>query len=75
MTEKIYYVIQNKKGKFFTLDNLSGGYPAFVDDFEFCEKYNSEDTVNNFLNSKYATEQFTKEFIGARVRKIEIRLL
>lgn len=75
MTEKIYYVIQNKKGKFFTLDNLSGGYPAFVDDFEFCEKYNSEDTANNFLNSKYATEQFTKEFIGARVRKIEIRLL
>lgn len=75
MTEKIYYVIQNKKGKFFTLDDLSGGYPAFVDDFEFCEKYNSEDSANNFLNSKYATEQFTKEFIGARVRKIEIRLV
>lgn len=75
MTEKIYYVIQNKKGKFFTLDDLSGGYPAFVDDFEFCEKYNSENSANNFLNSKYATEQFTKEFIGARVRKIEIRLL
>lgn len=75
MTEKIYYVIQNKKGKFFALDNLSGGYPAFVDDFEFCEKYNSEYSANNFLNSHYATEQFTKEFIGARVRKIEIRLL
>lgn len=75
MTEKIYYVIQNKKGKFFTPDKLSGGYPEFVDDFEFCKKYNSEDSANNFLNSKYATEQFTKEFIGARVRKIEIRLL
>nr|DAV11544.1 MAG TPA: hypothetical protein [Caudoviricetes sp.] len=24
---------------------------------------------------KFATEQFTKEFIGARVRKIEIRLV
>ena len=33
MTEKIYYVIQNKKGKFFTPDDLSGGYPAFVDEF------------------------------------------
>lgn len=75
MTEKIYYVIQDKKGKFFTPDNLTGGYPAFVDNFESCKKYNSEDSANNFLNSKYATEQFTKEFIGARVRKVEIRLV
>ena len=34
MTEKIYYVIQDKKGEFFTPDNLSGGYPYFTDDFE-----------------------------------------
>ena len=47
----------------------------FTDDFEFCERYNSEDSANNFLNSKYVTEQFTKEFIGARVRKVEIRLV
>ena len=44
-------------------------------DFEFCEKYKSENSANNFLNSKYATEQFTKEFIGARVRKVEVRLV
>lgn len=75
MTEKIYYVIQDKKREFFTPDNLSGGYPYFTDDFEFCERYNSEDSANNFLNSKYATEQFAKEFIGARVRKVEIRLV
>ena len=48
MTEKIYYVIQDKKGEFFTPDNLSGGYPYFTDDFEFCERYNSEDSAITF---------------------------
>ena len=75
MTEKIYYVIQNKEGKFFVLDNLSGGYPMFVDDFEFCRKYDSEESANNLLNRRYATEQFAKEFVGARVRKVEMKLV
>ena len=42
MNRKEYYVIQNSNGKFFKVDNLSGGYPCFIDDFEFCEKYNSK---------------------------------
>lgn len=70
MKEKTYYVIQNKEGKFFTLDDSSGGYPVFVNDFESCEKYDSEKSANNFLNGKYATEQFATEFIGAKVRKV-----
>ena len=74
MTKKIYYVIQNKEGKFFIPDSLSGGYPEFVDDFEFCRKYASEEDANNFLNRKYVTEQFVKEFMGAKVRKVEISL-
>ena len=37
MTEKIYYVIQNKEGKFFKIDNWTGGYPDFVNNFEVCE--------------------------------------
>lgn len=37
MEEKIYYVIQNKDGEFFALDSYSGGYPVFINDFEFCE--------------------------------------
>ena len=42
MNRKEYYMIQNNNGKFFKADNLSGGYPCFIDDFEFCEKYNSK---------------------------------
>ena len=42
MLRKEYYVIQNQERKFFKSDNLSGGYPIFIGDFEFCEKYNSE---------------------------------
>lgn len=74
MEEKIYYVIQNKDGEFFALDSYSGGYPVFINDFEFCEKYNSEKDANKFLNEKYATEQFAKEFIGARIRKVVMKL-
>ena len=69
---KKYYVIQNKDGKFFKADNLSGGYPLFIDDFECCEKYGSEENANRFLNSGYAKEQFVKDFIDAKVRKVLI---
>lgn len=75
MKEKTYYVIQNKEGKFFTLDDSSGGYPVFVNDFEFCEKYDSEKSANNFLNGKYVTEQFATKFIGAKVRKVTAKVL
>lgn len=75
MTEKIYYVIQNKEGKFFKIDSWSGGYPEFVNNFEVCEKYNHEEFANNFLKSRYVTEMFTKEFIWAKVRKVEMKLV
>lgn len=74
MTEKIYYIIQNKEGNFFEIDNMSGGYPSFINDFECCEKYRSEEFANDFLNGKYATEMFPKEFDGARVRKVVMTL-
>lgn len=43
MLRKEYYVIQNEEGKFLKIDDLSGGYPCFIDDFEFCEKYESKE--------------------------------
>ena len=49
---KQYYVIQNRNGKFFKIDDLSGGYPLFIDDFEHCEKYNSKENANIFLKRK-----------------------
>ena len=55
MNRKEYYVIQNSNGKFFKVDNLSGGYPCLIDDFEFCEKYNSKQVVEDFLKSNYVT--------------------
>ena len=69
---KQYYVIQNRNGKFFKIDDLSGGYPLFIDDFEHCEKYNSKENANIFLKGKYATELFFKEFNGVSVRKVLI---
>lgn len=75
MIKKIYYVIQNKEGKFFKIDNWSGGYPEFVNNFEVCEKYDHEELANNFLKSRYVTEMFAKEFIEARVRKVEMKLV
>lgn len=75
MTEKMYYVIQNKDGEFYALDRYSGGYPVFISNFESCERYESEKKANEFLNEKYAAEQFAKEFAGAKVKKVEMRLL
>lgn len=55
---------------------------------ELCDKYNSpmlkigdeirkvkKEDVKNILNDKYAAEQFAKEFTGAKVKKVEMRLL
>lgn len=71
---KQYYVIQNRNGKFFKIDDLSGGYPLFIDDFEHCEKYNSKENANIFLKGKYATELFFKYFNGVSVRKVVITI-
>lgn len=43
---------------------------TFVEDFENCKRYGSEELVKEFLKGKYATEQFKDKFIGATVRKI-----
>ena len=67
-----YYVIQNAKGKFFKVDNLSGGYPCFIDNFEFCEKYNSKQFAEDFLKSNYATQMFQKEFADCVVKKVKM---
>lgn len=55
---------------------------------ELCDKHNSpmlkigdeirkvkKEDVKNILNDKYAAEQFAKEFTGAKVKKVEMRLL
>lgn len=67
--EKRYYVIQNEDG-FFKPNGWSEGYPVFVEDFENCKRYGSEELAKEFLKGKYATEQFKDKFIGATVRKI-----
>ena len=71
---KEYYVIQNDKGKFFKLDNISGGYPIFIDDFEFCEKFNSKQFAEDFLKGDYATKLFKKEFENCVVRTVKMIL-
>lgn len=71
MLRKEYYVIQNKEGKFFKMDNASGGYPYFTEDFEYCEKYTSKDLMEQFLNtSHYTTRMFKKEFEGCTVKTL-----
>ena len=74
MNRKEYYVIQNSNGKFFKADNLSGGYPCFVDDFEFCDKYNSRQFAEDFLKGDYVTRMFPKEFVGSIVRTVKLIL-
>ena len=51
MDRKEYNVIQNSNGKFLKIDDLSGGYPCFIDDFEFCEKYKSRQLAEDFLKA------------------------
>ena len=60
---------------FFKIDNWSGGSPRFIDDFEHCEKYESEDIAKAFLHGRYASEMFAQKFDGARVRTVELSLL
>jgi hypothetical protein len=74
MNRKEYYVIQNSKGKFFKVDNVSGGYPIFINDFEFCEKYNSKQFAEDFLKGKYATELFKNEFKDCVVKTVKMIL-
>ena len=74
MKQKEYYVIQDKGGRFFKVDNISGGYPRFIDDFEFCEKYSSRQFAEEFLKGNYATQMFKKEFDGCIVKKVKMIL-
>lgn len=74
MNRKEYYVIQNTNGKFFKADNISGGNPIFIDDFEFCDKYASKQFAENFLKRDYASKLFKKEFEGCIVRKVKMIL-
>ena len=74
MKAKEYYVIQNNKGKFFKTDNISGGCPRFIDDFEFCDKYHLKQVAEDFLKKDYATRLFKKEFEGCIVRTVKMSL-
>lgn len=74
MNKKEYYVIQNSNGKFFKVDNISGGYPVFIDDFECCKRFNSMGHAKNFLAKDYATKLFKETFKDCVVRKVKIVL-
>ncbi|MFQ7208561.1 MAG: hypothetical protein ACLRPZ_03855 [Coprococcus sp.] len=74
MDRKEYNVIQNSNGKFLKIDDLSGGYPCFIDDFEFCEKYKSRQLAEDFLKSIYVTQRFQKEFAGCVVKTVKMIL-
>jgi len=71
MEKKILYIIQNQEGKFYK-NNM--GYPHFITDFEFAERYDSEESVKNFLRSEYVTEKFKKEFEYCIYRKLIIMI-
>lgn len=71
---KKYYVIQNNRGKFLKVDNASGGYPCFIEDFEFCEKFNSKELAEEFLASDYATRMFKKQLTGCIVKIVKMVL-
>lgn len=69
---KEYYVIQNKEEKYFKIDDMSGGYPCFVGDFESCERYNSIQSVETFLNSDYVVRIFKEKFKDCIVKTVKI---
>lgn len=73
MIEKKYYVIQNGEGDFFGIDDLTGGYPFFTEDCESCKKFYTIESINEFLNSEYTTNQFAKKFADAKVVTIVIK--
>lgn len=72
MDRKEYNVIQNSNGKFLKIDNLSGGYPCFIEDLEFCEKYKSRQLAEDFLKGTYATQSFQKEFLDCTVKTVKM---
>ena len=74
MDRKEYNVIQNSNGKFLKIDESLGGYPCFVDDFKFCEKYRTRQFAENFLKSRYATQQFQKELADCTVKTVKMIL-
>lgn len=74
MNRKEYYVIQNNQGRFFKVDNASGGYPCFISSFEFCEKYDSKQYVEDFLKGDYVNRMFKDEFQNCVIRKVTMIL-
>lgn len=73
MVIKEYYVIQNSEGKFFSIDNYTGGYPCFTDNIEKCEKYNSEQKAKDFLKSNYVA-MFKSNFLLCSIKKVTISI-
>ena len=73
--EKEYYVIQDiSTEKFFKIDVMNAGRPCFIDDIEFCEKYNSRQFAEDFLKSNYATKAFPNEFKECVVKVVKMHL-
>ena len=71
--DREYYVIQNKHGEFFSFDTTSGGYPVFMNNYKLCKRFDTENEIITFLNSKYVTEQFKNEFIDIEIKKIKVK--
>ena len=55
MAKKEYFVVQNEEGKFFSINKIDNenGYPCFIDDFDFCKRFESDKSAEDFLKSDY----------------------
>lgn len=71
MDSRIYYVVQNRYGKFFNYDSNSGGHPFFTENFEACYRFKSLEEVKSFLSiSDYCVRMFPHEFEGCSIKKL-----
>lgn len=72
-TTKMYYVIANKNGEFFSYDKMTGGYPYFGKYHESAEHFQTAEKAEEFLlHSNYTTNQFPDAFAECSVKKVTI---
>lgn len=69
---KSTYAIKNKVGKYFAIDEYSGGYPIFMCSLKTCKFFNSLEEAKEILYGEYGSKQFKSAFEGCKIVKITI---
>jgi hypothetical protein len=63
VSEKKYFILQNNKaGEYLCIDNNSGGYPFFSKNYNSAEKFDDENSIEEFYNGGKWNSSYKRMF-------------